>query len=314
MRVRRYIFDPIEKIFKKPVKTISGLFVTFVKYLLAASALAVVWYLLFALVVNTDAEKRLKAENRMYEAGYQELKENLKLLRSVVDGLEMRDEMISSGIFRNSAPALSAAGENLPEEDLSDLNVAAFTDERVERTLKAAGKVDRNFRKIFGTVLRDGCAMPPATAPVGDFSPTRAGASVGMRMSPFLKMEVSHDGLDIIVPSGSPVTATADGVVEDVTRSVKGSGNSVTIRHEGGYVTRYANMGSIAVARGSSVRRGTIVGTIGMSGLSYAPHLHYEVRKDGRVCDPVNYMFISVTPAEYYSLVLAAGSTGKSLD
>ena len=107
---------------------------------------------------------------------------------------------------------------------------------------------------------------------------------------------------------------TADGVVSDVIKSRKGLGNVVVVSHGGGYVTRYAHLADIEVKKGKRVKRGDKIGYVGVSGSSFAPHLHYEVIKDTLIMDPVNHLFASFTPEEYVNVMIMAATTGQSLD
>ena len=110
------------------------------------------------------------------------------------------------------------------------------------------------------------------------------------------------------------VYAAADGVVSEVTMSKKGLGNVVAIDHGNGYKTRYAHLADVVVRKGRKVKKGTKIGSVGVSGNSFAPHLHYEVLRDTLVLDPVNYLFASVTPEEYLNMVIMSVSTGQSMD
>ena len=123
-----------------------------------------------------------------------------------------------------------------------------------------------------------------------------------------------HNGLDLIAPAGDPVHAAGDGVVTEVVKSRKGLGNVVTITHKGGYKTRYAHLADIEVRKGNRVKKGKVIGYVGVSGNSFAPHLHYEVCRDTSVMDPVHYMFESVTPDEYVNMLIMSASTGQSMD
>ena len=130
--------------------------------------------------------------------------------------------------------------------------------------------------------------------PLGSsISYTQTGAGTGTKINPFYTTPAQHNGVDFIVSQGTPILAPAPGLVSDVTRSRKGEGNTVTIKHKGGYITRYAHLSDIFVSRGQSVRKGARIATAGMSGNSYAPHLHYEVWRDSTVLDPLNYIFAS---------------------
>ena len=125
---------------------------------------------------------------------------------------------------------------------------------------------------------------------------------------------MKHNGLDIIAPTGEPVYAVADGVVKEVIKSRKGLGNVVSIDHGNGYVTRYAHLSDIETRKGRKVRRGARLGYVGVSGNSFAPHLHYEVLRDTLVLDPVNHFFASVTPEEYMNMLIMSVTTGQSMD
>ena len=133
-------------------------------------------------------------------------------------------------------------------------------------------------------------------------------------MNPFYKVETEHNGLDLIAPQGDAVLAVADGTVTDVISSRKGLGNVVEITHAGGYVTRYAHLADIKVSRGQKVQRGRRIASVGISGNSFAPHLHFELLKDGVCLDPVDCFFAHVTPDEYAEMKLMASRTGQSLD
>ena len=123
-----------------------------------------------------------------------------------------------------------------------------------------------------------------------------------------------HNGLDMIAPAGQPVHAAADGVVCNIIKSRKGLGNVVEIDHGNGYMTRYAHLADIEVSKGRKVEKGKRIGYVGVSGNSFAPHLHYEVMRDTLVLDPVNYMFASVTPGDYANILVMSVATGQSMD
>ena len=118
----------------------------------------------------------------------------------------------------------------------------------------------------------------------------------------------------MLAHSGEPVYAAADGVVKEVIRSRKGLGNQVVIDHGNGYKTRYAHLADMEVVRGRVVKKGTRLGYVGVSGNSFAPHLHYEVLRDTVVLDPVNHLFASVMPEDYMNILIMSVSTGQSMD
>ena len=123
-----------------------------------------------------------------------------------------------------------------------------------------------------------------------------------------------HGGLDLISQQGDPVYASADGVVKNVDHSTKGLGNVVTIDHGNGFITRYAHLENTRVSKGQKVTRDKQIGQVGMSGNSFAPHLHYEVLKDTLRVDPLNFLFASVSPEDYMGMLFMSSNTGQSMD
>ncbi len=307
---RRYIFDEATGVMKKYALPFRTFLWAALRYLLVALVLAMLWYLLFALIFNTDVEKKLKEENRLYSQEFSEMEQDLELLTAVVSGLGYRDRAIYDNIFQSDVPDYSDFDSGLAEKEYSKVNIS----QKVETTLAAAETVDSNFRRVFRILLAEDAVLPPLSAPVEGFSAIQAGASTGSRVSPFLKVAVEHDGLDIIAPSGTPVIAAADGTVLSVARSSKGHGNVVAVTHKGGYVTRYGSLGSISVRQGARLNKPDKLGSGGMSVKSYAPHIQYEVLRDTLICNPANYMFASVTPDDYTKLLQVSASTVQSLD
>ena len=137
---------------------------------------------------------------------------------------------------------------------------------------------------------------------------------MGQKLNPLYKVMSQHNGVDLIVGQGTPVLAAGDGVVTDVSKSGKGLGNVVEITHDGGYVTRYAHLQDIVVRKGERVKTGKKIACVGISGNSFAPHLHYEIYRDGELMDPVNFFFASFTPEEYTKAAYMSATTGQSMD
>jgi hypothetical protein len=280
-------------------------------------SLALVYYIIFALVFSTDTEQRLKNENRVYAREFPELERKEELISEVIDGLKIKDDMIYEEIFHTSAPDMNPLRsidflkgiDSIPDKD-----IVSYAERKLVSVVAAADRVEENFARIMQVVGDSSFVMPPMHEPIKDFSFAQTGASVGDKINPFYKVPVMHGGLDIIAPAGEPVYASADGVVSDVKRSRKGLGNVVTIDHGNGYFTRYAHLADMEAVKGRKVRRGTRLGYVGVSGNSFAPHLHYEVLKDTLVLDPVNHMFASVTPEEYMNMLVMSVSTGQSMD
>lgn len=286
-------------------------------FTIATMSMAVLYYVVFALFFSTETEKRLKMENELYETEMPDLERKERMLSDVITGLEGRDNRIYEEIFHTSAPdmdPLSSLDLLSGLDSIPDDNIVRHTEGKLERLDRQASAVEDNFRRIMEVVQDPDFIMPPMTNPLKDFTFAQTGASVGDKINPFYKVSMRHNGLDMIAHSGEPVHASAAGVVADVIRSRKGLGNVVVIDHGNGYFTRYAHLADIEVSKGRQVKRGTRIGYVGVSGNSFAPHLHYEVLKDTLVLDPVNHLFASVTPEEYMNIMILSVSTGQSMD
>lgn len=312
----RYVFDKTRIEFRKVTHSVWNILGKALKYFLVTASLAVVYYIVFALLVNTDSERKLKRENQMYSRMYDEMVRKEQLVGDVMENLKAKDNEIYRQLFNSDAPDL---GSIYPEgllsaiDSVGDKDIVEYVGKKLNLLEEASGKVEDNFKSIMDKLEGDG-KLPPLTNPLHDFSYARTGASVGEKINPFYKVAVFHGGLDLISQQGDPVYATADGTVKDVEHSTKGLGNVVTIDHGNGYLTRYAHLENTKVSRGQKVARGKQIGQVGMSGNSFAPHLHYEVVRDTAKVDPLNYFFASVSPEDYIGMVFMSYNTGQSMD
>lgn len=312
-----YIFDRKNIRFRKKKTSVWTVLRRILMFFVASLSLAVLYYVIFALIFSTDEERRLRYENRMYEKEFPELERKERMLSDVVDGLKVKDDMIYEEIFNTSSPGVDPMSSLAFLEGLDsipDNDIVLYSADKLEKLCGGAALVEENFRIIMETIRQEGFVMPPMTNPLKNFSFAQTGASVGDRINPFYKVSIRHNGLDLIAPSGDPVYAAADGVVRDVIRSRKGLGNVVEIDHGNGYVTRYAHLEDVEVKKGRKLKKGARIGYVGVSGNSFAPHLHYEVLLDTLVLDPVNHFFASVSPEEYMNMMIMSVSTGQSMD
>lgn len=311
----QYIFDKNDIKFRKKRTSVWAVIRRILVFFVATASMAVMYYVIFALVFSTDEEQRLKDENRMYEREFPALEAKEDLLADVIEGLQMRDDMIYEEIFHTSAPNMDPLSYiDFLSDSIPDRDIVLYADRKISNTAVAAARVEDNFLRIMQAVQDSGFVMPPMTNPLEDFSFAQTGASVGDKINPFYKVSIRHNGLDMIAPAGQPVHASADGVVINVIKSRKGLGNVVEIDHGNGYMTRYAHLADIEVSKGRRVEKGRRIGYVGVSGNSFAPHLHYEVMRDTLVLDPVNYMFASVSPEEYANMLVMSVATGQSMD
>ena len=312
-----YEFDKVNFHIKKVSLSISEWIWRILKYFIVSATLALIYYLVFSLFISTDTERKLLRENKMYARIYPDMQRKEQLIEDVVDGLALKDEKIYNEIFNAAPPSLQplASADYLEAVDsIPDREIVHYTSAKVEDLQSRAASTEANFRRLFDLLASSDTAVPPLSLPLKDISYAQVGASCGEKLNPFYKVPVQHNGIDLLATQGSDVLAAADGEVTDVIHSRKGMGNVVEISHEGGYVTRYSHLSDILVRKGMHVKCGQKIADVGISGNSFAPHLHYEVLRDGAFLDPVNFFFASVTPEEYANFLYMASATGQSMD
>lgn len=154
----------------------------------------------------------------------------------------------------------------------------------------------------------------PAIQPVSNEHLTRMASGFGWRNDPFTKARKMHKGMDFTSPKGTPIYATGDGVVIRADGRATGYGRHVRIDHGYGYITLYAHMTKYVVRRRQKVKRGDLIGYVGSTGRSKAPHLHYEVRKNGHAINPINFYYGSLTAEEFNAMLKIAEQEGQSYD
>jgi len=308
-------FDEVTMHFRKAERKFRKTFLKILGLFIVSLSLAVFYYFILSLFVSTDTERRIRKENRMYEKIYPQMEQRAELLEAEIGNLRSRDNEIYRDIFHSPAPDLtSMTGLPSLSDSIPDKNIYDFINTKVELAVSEADRVEENFRFILEAVFKDGFKMPPMTMPLKDYTIERTGASVGMKMSPFYKVPSSHQGIDLLASTGSDVISPAPGTVMNIIHSRKGRGNVVEINHGNGYRTSYSHLSEISVRVGQTLKTGDRIGSVGISGNSFVPHLHYEVIRDSLIFDPLNFFFGSVTPDEYSDMITISSSTGQSMD
>ena len=267
----------------------------------------------------------LKEKVRQSEATLTKLNESYlelqRLLRTVMENVSERDRNVFNILFESDPYDFDteyetkrlATYESLL--DKSDRQIILELKEKVRQSEATLTKLNESYlelQRLLDTV-GDGRNRIPAIQPVINQQLTLLTASYGMRIHPFYRTLQSHQGVDYTVPEGSRVFATADGRVKEIaTRST--AGRTIVIDHGNGYETSYSHLLAVNVRRGQEVRRGDIIGLSGNTGLSIAPHLHYEVRHNGMRVDPIHYFFMELSPVEYQRIIRIAQSGMQSFD
>lgn len=284
-------------------------------FLIVTLILSIFVYILFALFFKTDTERQLKREIAMYKRVYPLLEPKERMIGDAISLLQYKDNDIYTEVFHSKAPnvdPMSSIGYLFTSDTIPDTKWTSYTRDKSNELVATAADIDKAFIDIYHALGKRE-SLPPMLLPIKDISYTQIGASVGQKYHPFYNAYVFHSGLDIIVSRGTDVLATADGVVSSAVNS-RTTGNTIEIAHNGGYTTLYAHLEKMNVRKGQSVRAGQLIGTVGMSGKASAPHLHYEVKRDSTILNPIDCIFGTISSEEYANMLYMSVNTKQSMD
>lgn len=295
-------------------------------YLSSSLALAILLTVLFLSFYETPRSKILKRENQKLLTQYELMLHDIERIENVLTELQHRDDNIYRVIFEaNPIPAsirkAGFGGTNKYShlEDLNNSELVIRTARQLDIIAKEAYIQSKSYDEVLQLALNKEkmVASIPAIMPVANEDLKRTASGWGYRIHPIYKVRKMHYGMDFTAPVGTPVYATGDGKVVELKGS-KGSrsgfGLVITVDHGFGYKTVYAHLNAFNVDMGHTVKRGDVIGFIGNTGTSTAPHLHYEVHKNDNPVNPQYYYFKDLTPEEYEKMIAISSNIGQSLD
>ena len=285
-------------------------------------AMIIVWSLVLALVVDMPRAYKLRHSTDQMREEYVKLSEHYDSLSVVLDNVRARDENVFRKLFESNPYELKTENEEerieLREElaEMSNGELADMLDERGKLLEREYDKLIRSHDDLRYDISNNEESINyiPAIQPVNNRQLTLLAAGKKPLINPFHRAMREHHGVDYLVPEGTAVFATADGVVKSLSEKNSTHGKAITIDHENGYQTAYSHLLDIRVKKGQSVKRGDIIALSGNSGLSFAPHLHYEVIYNDMRVDPIHYFFLELSPEEYQRIIRIALSSMQSFD
>jgi murein DD-endopeptidase MepM/ murein hydrolase activator NlpD len=268
-------------------------------------------------------EAQLERENEFLNSKLGEMNDDLVLSMAVLKDIEDRDNNIYRQIFNAEKypDALRKLGTG-GSDKYSDL-MGYQTSEKVIENSKMIDDLEKALyaqSKSFDEVIdlakekEQMLASIPAIQPIANQDLMRIASGFGFRIDPIYKTKKMHTGLDFTADTGTPIYASGNGVVVECQVKKWGYGQSVIIDHGYGYKTRYAHMSEFKCKPGDKVLRGQVIGLVGSTGKSTAPHLHYEVMKNGQKIDPIHFFHSDISPEEYEKLIEMAGNANQAFD
>ncbi|MBV2195513.1 MAG: M23 family metallopeptidase [Flavobacterium sp.] len=321
----KYYYDSENLAYKRILPKKRKKFAYVMLFLLSS---ALFGFLSFFLLVNTSyfETPKDKIQAREIEAlklNYTVLNKKLDLMDDVLEAIENRDNNIYR-IYFNSTPISeeerkAGFGGVNRYKDLQGFNNSELienTTRRVDVLTKELVIQSKSLDEIVALAKQKEklLAAIPAIQPVKNEDLKQMASGFGYRSDPFTKIRKFHYGMDFTARTGTPIYATGDGVVYKADASLSGYGNHIEINHGYGYKTLYAHLSKYNCRPGQRVKRGDIIGYVGSTGRSQAPHLHYEVFKNGERVNPLNFYYGSISAKEYIEISKLANQENQSLD
>ncbi|MBU0763855.1 MAG: M23 family metallopeptidase [Bacteroidetes bacterium] len=322
MAKNKYRFNPETLSYDKVDHSFIKRLLRFFPLALSSCFIALILYfVVFAYFFDSPKERKLRREIVHLLSQYEVLNIELDRAKDVLSDIQYRDDNIYRTIFEAEPIPREVREAGFGGVNRYDhLQGFGFSDIVIETTRKLDILLTQLYiqSKSYDEVTdlaknkEHYLASVPAIQPVLNKDLTRIASYFGWRNDPVYKgTKKMHEGIDFTAPVGTEIFATGDGVIEEVKLSRRGYGNQILIDHGYGYKTRYAHLQRVKVIEGQQVRRGEMIGTVGNTGKSVGPHLHYEVLKNNKAINPINYFYQDLTPAEYDRMIELSSQEGS---
>jgi murein DD-endopeptidase MepM/ murein hydrolase activator NlpD len=321
----KYYYDPDTLSYRKIEPKKSRRYRNIALFVLGASLFG---FLSLVLLLNTDLintprELSLSREVKNYELQYELLNKKMEQIEEVLGNIEERDNNIYRLYFEaNPIPdeqrraGFGGINRYKSLEGFNNSEMITATTKRFDiikkqmaiqsKSLDEITKLAEEKEKLLMSI--------PAIQPLNNEDLTRMASGYGWRSDPFTKARKMHYGMDFTAPKGTPIYAAGDGTVTRADNNSSGYGKHIRIEHGYGYLSLYGHLSQYNVKRGQKVERGDLIGFVGSTGRSEAPHLHYEVWKDSDRINPINFYYGSLSPEEFENMLKFANQENQSLD
>lgn len=319
----KYFFDPNSLTYKQYKPNFWKQFFKIAGFLCTSFVIAILMLISFYNYFDSPKEKQLKREIDLYKVQFKMMSGKVNQLSKVLGDLEVRDDKIYRVIFeadpipesiRQAGYGGVARYQNL--KDYTDSKSLISLHKKVDKLSREMYIQSKSYDEISKLAKKKEkmLASIPAIQPISNKDLRRIASGFGYRIHPIYKTIEFHPGINFSAPKGTEIYATGDGVIEKVIYSKRGYGKHVVINHGFGYQTLYGHMSKIVVKVGQHVKRGELIGYVGDTGLSTAPHLHYEVIKNGKKINPINFFYNDLSPQEYQKVIELANRANQSFD
>lgn len=322
MAKKKYIFNP-ETLSYEPVEYTFGYKIRrFLVHTFTGIMIGTLFFFVLALTLQSPEEKQLNDEKNKIEAQYKILERQFNEAQVVLNDLQERDNNLYRVVLQAEPIPFSvrhafAANADYYHQLLNMTNseIVVNTTKELNVLKKQLYLQSKSYDELILLAKNKETMLQhlPAIQPVLNKDLARMASGFGWRIDPIYHTQRFHEGMDFVAPTGTEIFATGDGTISRAGWE-QGYGNCVKINHGFGYETLYAHMSKIKVRIGQRVKRGDVIGLVGNTGKSTAPHLHYEVHYKGQIMNPQNYYFLDLSPEEYDRMVQMSNNSGQLLD
>ncbi len=315
----RYRFNPETLHYEKIELTLKERIVRSLPRVFSVMIITTFIIFLISDFIDTPQELELKRENDQLRFHYEMLSKRMAEAEKALNDIQRRDKNIYRIIFEAEPLADEMRNPGVGGIDQYkniDLDIIAKTSKQLDELSRSMVVQSKSYDEIIdlAKTKKKFFKSVPAISPISDRNFKRFASGFGYRIHPIYKTRKMHTGIDLSAPRGTKVYATGNGKVVKAGKSSGGYGKVIIIDHGFGYKSLYAHLHSVDVRKGQKVKRGEFIGTVGNTGRSIAPHLHYEVRYFDKPVDPINYYFNDLTPEEYEQMLVISSRPNQSFD
>jgi murein DD-endopeptidase MepM/ murein hydrolase activator NlpD len=323
MKAHKYIFNPMTLTYEKFKLGWRQKLVRFFYFLVTTGAFATGFVLIWYNFFGSPKERMQKRELEYMKLQYEMMTDRLGNLESLLADMQQRDDNIYRVIFEadpipGSVRKAGYGGADRYEkmEGYANSDYVIETAKKIDKIASQLYVQSKSYDEVFEMAKNKSVMLSsiPAIQPVKTNDMRRISSFFGVRLDPYYKVNKFHQGVDFSAPIGTDIFAPGNGKVVEADVSRWGYGKSLTIDHGFGFKTTYSHLSQFKVKVGEQVKRGQLIAKVGNSGKSTAPHLHYEVHKNGQPINPIHFFFNDLTPEEYEQIIELSSVPSQTMD
>lgn len=319
----KYKFNTKSLTYERVSITLKEKVLKLLSYLATGTVFATITIILAYNFLDSPKEKKLRREIEKMKLEYDALNQKMGMAEAVLADLQERDNNIYRVIFETEPipdnirkAGFGGSDRYAKLQGFENTQLMEETSKKLDRLLKEIYVQSKSFDDVLKLAKNKEQMLNsiPAIMPLNIKHMIRQPGGFGWRTHPIYKTQEFHPGMDFAAAEGVAIYATGDGVVVSSDAHLQGYGNHVIIDHGYSYQTLYAHMSKLIVRAGQKVKRGQLIGLVGSTGLSTAPHLHYEVIKNGQKVNPINYYYNDLSPEQYQEMLQLSQQSSQSFD